>query len=446
MSLNNIVNVTVSRETASVSQAGFGTALILGSTASDLVKGGAPSVIESAADLLDLGFASSDDEYKAAAAYFGQTPKPSQAMVARMLDKVAQIVTITPVAVNLAVYTVTIDDVDYAFTADASATVAEIVSGLIALINADAACKVTASGTTTLILTADDAGYSFSVSLGTNLSKVVTAANVGVAESLAQISESAEGADDWYALIMTSKAVGDVMEAAAYIESLRKIFGTSSSSSGIAVAATTTDIVSKLKAKSYFRTFAIFSGNASAFPEAAMLGKFLPYTPGSEQWAFKTLVGITADVLTASQRAALIAKRANYYSKVAGNDVIQGGKVVGNEWIDTIRLIDLIVARTQEAIFSRLLRLPKIPFTNGGIGIVENEVKGVLSAQQKIGGIAPDEVDANGDLVPGFVTDFPLASEISANDKAARTLTGASATARLAGAIVAVNLNMTFTV
>lgn len=93
-------------------------------------------------------------------------------------DGTAQVTTITPTAVNDATYFVAINGKGFSFTADGSATAAEIVTGLTALINADTDLPVTASGSSTLILTADTAGVPFLVSLGANLSAAATTANV----------------------------------------------------------------------------------------------------------------------------------------------------------------------------------------------------------------------------------------------------------------------------
>lgn len=443
MGLEQIVNVNISRETASVSQAGFGIPLILGPNAS--FANNDPHSYASLPEVAE-DFSTSTDEYKAALKAFAQNPKPKTVKIGKALAKVAQVVTVTPDVTSQAIahFIQTIDGVDYDFTSDITPTAAEVVTGLIALINGDVDAKVTASGTTTLILTADSAGRSFSHEESANLVAVLTTPNVGAAESLAALSLVD---DDWYALIQTSKADGDVLEAAAYIESVRKIYGVSRNDAGIKLAGTTDDIFSQLKDANYFRTFGFWSGDAANFPEAAMFGRFLPTTPGSELWAYKTFAGVTVDALTATEIAALKGKNVNFFATLAGNAVSREGKMAGGEWIDIIRLIDLIVARIQEAIFGSLIRNPKIPFTNGGISIIDNDVQGVLKANQKTGGIAPDSTDANGDLVPGYTTSFPNISDVSANDRAARTLTVADAfSAKLAGAIVAVEINGSVTV
>lgn len=92
-------------------------------------------------------------------------------------DGTAQVTTITPTAVNSTVYNLAINGRAYAITSDGSATATEISAAFIALINADTDVGVTASGTSTLVLTANVAGVPFSVSLGANLAAAATTAN-----------------------------------------------------------------------------------------------------------------------------------------------------------------------------------------------------------------------------------------------------------------------------
>lgn len=94
--------------------------------------------------------------------------------------RVAQVNTVTPTAVNSETYTITINGKSVSYTADASATVAEITAGLVA---AFAACtepefqEITATdGTTLVTLTAKSAGTPFTqTSSATNTATLVTA-------------------------------------------------------------------------------------------------------------------------------------------------------------------------------------------------------------------------------------------------------------------------------
>lgn len=113
------------------------------------------------------------------------------------VNQVAQIQTTTPAVLTAGVktYTQTINGTPYSFISDATPTATEVVTGLKNLINADGPLPVTATGTTTLILTADVAGTAFTSSVtGPNLTTVATTANVpysGVWRSTVIVASSA---------------------------------------------------------------------------------------------------------------------------------------------------------------------------------------------------------------------------------------------------------------
>ena len=136
-------------------------------------------------------------------------------------NAIAQVVTTTPtnLAAGIKQYTQTINGVSYTFTSDATPTAAEVVTGLIALINADTGCAATASGTTTLILTAKVAGTEFTYSVNANLTAVLTTANtpyVGLWALVSVNSSSASPitsvvtvvANQWYRLRAVIKSDG----------------------------------------------------------------------------------------------------------------------------------------------------------------------------------------------------------------------------------------------
>jgi len=92
---------------------------------------------------------------------------------------VAQVDEITITVANNTSYTITINGTNFTYTSDADATNDEIVSGLISTINGGNE-PITASGTTTVIITANEAGIPFSISVSTNLSiNTITENKVG---------------------------------------------------------------------------------------------------------------------------------------------------------------------------------------------------------------------------------------------------------------------------
>lgn len=78
--LNQIINVTITRQTTPVSQAGFGTPLIVGEHTrfAERVK-----TYASLTEMTDDGFVAADEEYIAANAIFAQNPKLTQIKVGR---------------------------------------------------------------------------------------------------------------------------------------------------------------------------------------------------------------------------------------------------------------------------------------------------------------------------------------------------------------------------
>ena len=84
-------------------------------------------------------------------------------------------------------------------------------------------------------------------------------------------------------------------------------------------------------------------------------------------------------------------------------------------------------------------------YTDAGIAIIEAHLRAALELGQKRGGIAPTEYDSSGNKNLGFVIEVPLASDISAGQKASRILEDVSFTARLAGAIHVVEIRGSLT-
>ena len=121
------------------------------------------------------------------------------------------------------------------------------------------------------------------------------------------------------------------------------------------------------------------------------------------------------------------------------------GQVVGNEWCDIIRFRDWLKDDMQTRVVNLFITSPKVPYTDAGIALVQNQMIASLEEGTKMGGIAKDEFDEDGKTIPGYTTSVPLASSLTASEKASRKLTKCSFVARLAGAIHKAALNGTLT-
>lgn len=422
--IDNYVNVVIDRQTQAVTQQGFGLQMFLG-----LGKGftGRYKVYSSLSEVA-VDFNTDAPEYKAAATAFGQEISADQFAIGRQKSDVA---TLAPVVANNTTYSVIINGTTFNFTSDASATATEIVAGLTAVINADGPLPVTASGTTTLILTPDVADTAYTLKKSDNLSVVYTATET-LSAALAAIKLVN---NDWYGLSCYSHVAADILAVAAVAEAEKKLYGASSSDAGIKsdVGTDTTSIAYSLKAAAYERTFLLFSGVAnSVYPECGWLSQILVSEPGSYQGAFKTLNGVTVDSLTTSEYNNVLAKYANVYVSVAGVNHTYNGRVSSGEWCDVVRDLDYLEARLKEDIFSTFVRISKIPFTQRGANIIENEVRKRLQLAVDAGILADDT---------GFTVTVPNVLNVAANDRANRFLPDVKFTARIAGAIIKTTIN-----
>lgn len=258
-------------------------------------------------------------------------------------------------------------------------------------------------------------------------------------ETLVEALDAIVVANNSFYAVLLALAINATQQEdlAEWIQTSRRIAGVRTADAG-ALAATTTDIGAVLNANSFFRTFAFYNQeSATKYPEAAWMGRCLPTEPGSITWKFKKLAGIIASVLSGTQRTNLRNKNYNYYNEVGGVNIVEEGWMGDGSFIDEIRGVDWIHARMQEAIFSRLVNLPKIPFTDKGIDIIVNEMEAVLKR-------AVDQGILDGNRAYGVTK--PLVADISFNDRASRILPDLKFSGYLAGAIHEIKINGVVTV
>jgi len=112
------------------------------------------------------------------------------------------------------------------------------------------------------------------------------------------------------------------------------------------------------------------------------------------------------------------------YTSVGGVNVMQDGNMFDGQPIDETIGIDWLYARLQEQIYFRLINTLKIPMTNQGLVIIENEIRSVLS-----------QAEANGLIARGWSVAVPDVLDIPVTLRAARTAGVFVFRARLAGSI-----------
>lgn len=265
-----------------------------------------------------------------------------------------------------------------------------------------------------------------------------------VAETFADALTAIENVNnDWYALggVKKYRDVSVTEDMADEIESRRKMFLIATNDSNTLILGNTSTFAYYVKNANYKRTGFVYHDNDTLYPDMSYMGQQLPKDIGSTNWAYKTFAGIAegaaVDIpavdLTQSQIDAALDVNSNVYTSTLAAAFVYfgtmgGGKNVDKdgEFIDIIRNIDFLQARTEEGLLDLLLRKDIIQFTNAGISIVDNQLRSLLD----IYGIK------QGILVEGsIITSFPKRDEVSQTDRDNRLLPDGTFTAELQGAI-----------
>jgi len=419
--IDNIIQITISRESAAVATASFNIPLILASFTNFSERARTYTDI----DAVGEDFNSTDKAYILAQKEFGQsavgaTP-PSVVIGRRQVDST----TFTPVVSDATDYTVTVNGTPYTVTSGTGATATSIVTALKAAIGTPTG--ITLTGTATLTIAPTAPGSAWSVSASNNL----TAVNLASTETMADALDAISAVNSvWYAVVADTHIQAEVVALSDAVASRRKIFGTSSQDPTV-ITTGTTDVAAVLSAKSASRTYGVYLPTADTeYPEAAWMGAQLPYTPGSNDWDFKRLSGVTVSSLSDTARVNLRAKNMNMYTAVGGLNVMQDGNMFDGTPIDEIIGTDWLYARLQEQIYFRLVNTLKIPMTNPGLVIIENEIRSVLS-----------QAEANGLIARGWSVFTPDISDVPVTLRTARTAGVFQFRARLTGSIRKVIVN-----
>ncbi len=436
MSLNDVVNVQISRATVFPSQLGFGIPLVLGYhtlTGNLLDKYGELSEVS------DAGHALNSPIYRCCQAQFSQNPKPVMVCVGRRTSKSSQVVTLQPLVTAVG-YIYKFDFIDSAglrtplsYTNGDSETPTTIAVALASLLDGIAVDATITQTDDVITITADTAGLLFDLDKLPDLEEMAIAnltPDAGIANDLAAIATVDNRT--WYGLLLESNGAAEILAAAGWAEAQdAKLFGANTSDSECADNEVTDDVMSELKAAAYARTLCLFSQNRLlSYSAAAWLGKMLPGVPGAANWAFQTLNGITVDRLREGQVSNLHAKFCNTYVEIGGLNCTQNGWVADHEFADTIHGSDNQHAKIQEGVFGDIYNASntgsKIPMTDDGVAIVQGRVLAVLGQGVKDTFLAKS---------PAPTCTVPKVADVSPADRAARQLAGIKYAATLAGGI-----------
>ncbi len=432
-SIDDVVSVEISAQTAFPTRQGFGTPMFMAyhDANSDLFR-----TYASLAGLVADGHDPGSAVYQMVLSALSQNPRPRTIKVGRITTSVAPTyeITITSAVTDKHVKMTIKDsdgnstDIDHTIlntettttqVATAVETEVEAVSGIT---SSPSGAVITATGTSGKM-------FWFSGLENCTIKDITPDASIDDDLSAIQLID-----DDWYgvAIQYASKMNTDVV--AQWTETQNKIFICQTPN---AEELTSGGVQGKeLADQEYNNSGIIFNRNTGDYIACGALGKMLPQDPGSNTWKFKTIAGSSADGLNETEIGYLDDQNMNHYDAIAGISMLRNGTMGSGQFIDVTIFIHWLSARMKERIFTVLANLPKLPYTNAGLAVLGAEMRAVLKLGEQVGGLDPGTTSV-------FV---PLVEDIDPGDRASRTVTGLTFSGRLAGAVHKVEIVGTVTV
>lgn len=448
MPLSEIVEVTITRETAAVSQAGFGTPMIAGPS---LKSASRLEYVSSTTEAAAVLYGGSDaPEYDFIAAVFSQNPRPTRAAIGLIsgTKAFADYDNATPPVLGngtwtagSAVVTVNGTETTVPFDTDKATSLAAVATAIQA--HADVTTAVYAANVIT-VTPATGTPVSVTIDLSAITGTLVLVASATATEDVTDALDAILAAQsDWYGLGMASRVQQDQLDAAAWALANEKLSFFADDDTDIANttdAADTTTLAALLKANSNDRAVLAYNETADGSSsdqraDGAAAGMILGRDPGAYTAKFKKLTGVTVSNLTPTQSTNIRAKNANSFEEIGGVNIFREGTTSEGEFIDVMHFVDWLKARITENVYQLLVSQAKVPYTDGGILSIRSRVEEILQVGQDRGGISPTAFDDDDVQIGGFYTEVPALADIPANDKANRVLNDVKFTAFLAGAI-----------
>lgn len=447
--LSDVVETSISASSATPSVPGFGKPLVM----AQKVPAGFTNRYREYSDetgMLADGFTVNDPAVLAVSAAFAQNPRPPLVGVGRRANKTTQSVQFTcGSATQGDVYSLTLENLATGVTTTitrtvpgSSTTTAE-ATAIAALIAAVTGFGATGASNVVTVTATGGAGvlqrfkaWTVNGSRSTNFTLFDNSADPGIAADLAAVL--AENSS-WYGLSLDSHSKAEIVAAAAWAETNKKLFVTQSSDSGCVDSGVSTDAMSAVQTAAYGYTGVLYNGNDTmAF--AGLAWEALRFagspTPGDDTWCYNTLSGITVDALTETEFSTLGNKNGTGYVTIDGENLTaaggvgtskSGGKVGSGQFIDVRRGLDWSNADIQVSVFTSIASGTgkKTPFTDKGISKVEGALRAALLRGEAAG------VYAEG----SSLVNAPTAASVNPTDKANRVLSGVTWSAEEAGAV-----------
>jgi hypothetical protein len=500
LSVSRLIALSLSLSSAGAQYANFNSLLVLGE--SNVIDVGTRIMSFNSLEDVAAVFGTTDPEYLAAEAYFGQTPQPTQLYIGRWAQTATAGIlfcgALTPTEQAMGLWT-THTAAEFNIQVDAAGAPVLVTCGTMAgagNLNAVAtiinAAMVTADVGATCVWTGSAFVFTSSTTGVNSKVKPLTAGgaqdiSAQLAGTLATGAREVDGiaaesaltavtildslSTQWFGLnddACPNIADADHEAIAAYIEAAAHphLYGFTSGEAGVLVSSTSTDIGSVLQAGGYQQIFVCWSQTAP-YQACGYFGRLLTTNFAGNNTtitlAYKTVAAMTPDALTDSQAAVLDSKGYNYFATYNNgvaiitngccicSSIVQQGEGANEVFIDEIYGALALASQMQTNYFDLLASLNKLPQTDAGNHLGANAIEAALTSFVGNGYLGPGTWNgggfgqlATGQFLPkGYYVYTPLIASQAQAPRQARQSVPYQVAGKTAGATQSANISFT---
>ena len=314
---------------------------------------------------------------------------------------VAQVWTMDIATAALGPYVLTVQtstgQEQYTHVATTGATVTTIRDAIKALYDADPSdlfgATMTSVATDQGTPTASLAGRPGTVSItspAADATVTVTTANYGIIDDL---EAAAEDQPEWYIALPGTRVAAELLLCDEWVSGAGRYLWLGQTSDA-AVLTTSASVALTLKTRgTLLRSQICYYPTDAGGLAAAWAGDVLVSPAGQVSWVARPLTsGLTGQVLTASQAAALRANEVSYLERfeARSQNIINGGYSMAGRPIDIMRAIDTWASNVEIAMMDLLVSNRILPYTDAGVeaarGVILQEFATAVSQGYAVDG------------------------------------------------------------
>lgn len=221
-------------------------------------------------------------------------------------------------------------------------------------------------------------------------------------------------AQDFYALVLESRAKLQIETAAVWVEA-NECQGWFQSSDADFLAGTAGNVAETLNTAAYRRSHVTYHETDTEDLSLGLAANFFFTDPdvGATTAADQTCNTVAADDITSTEKSTVLGYNANVYLPFGSTAVMYKGTMADGGWIDVLLTADWLENRSQvaliQAILDRVALGSKTPYTDKGIAYLEGKAGGVMLV-----GVAAGSIEAGTwSIVVPKVADIPAATRQS---------------------------------